>query len=156
MRDIGVTGIRGVVVGSESWQQAVLRIEKEFAKQDIFKVPYYTKKDGSLHRMVSARDYVIVVAINTTAESHRTGTANRILETFGDNDLCTIVGPLDEKTAEACADAVGQFYSIEGRTQGYPTIAEYEAAGGFHINCRHDLAIDFSVIEEYEKQGIEY
>jgi hypothetical protein len=153
MRKVGLEGVRGVIVGSDSWQQGVSRIEKEFAKQDIFKVPYYSKKTGELHRMVSARDYAITVAINTTAEAHRTGTENRILETFEDNDLVEIVGPDDDKNRDACSEAVGHIYSIEGRTQGYQTIAEYRADGGFGINCRHDMSITSAVNDEYDKIG---
>lgn len=156
MRKVGLEGTRGVVIGSDSWQQGVRKIEKLFAKQDIFEVPYYSKKTGELFRMVSAREYAVTVAINTTAEAHRTGTENRILDTFGDNDLVEIVGPNDEKNRDACSHAVGRIYSIKGKTEGYPTIAEYEAEGGFGINCRHDMSVTFEVIEEYEKQGIDF
>lgn len=151
MRKVGLENVRGVVVGSESWQQGILRIEKAFAKQDIFKVPYYSKKTGDIVRMVSAKEYAEVVSINTTAQAHRVGTANRILEAFNGEDLVEIVGPRDGRNRDACEHAIGHIYSLEGKTKGYPLISEYISAGGFGINCRHDYSVTFNVINKYEK-----
>lgn len=155
LREVGLSNVKGIVFGDTAWNKAMRDMTKELASKDIFKIPYYSK-DGSVKCYVEAKKYAEMVARTTSAEAFREGSKNSILETFEGNDLVEITGPLDDKTREVCAEALGKIYSLEGITEGYPLIEEYESNGGFGVNCRHDIGISSKVIEEYEKNNIDY
>lgn len=44
-------------------------------------------------------------------------------------------------TCDVCADWEGEILSITGETSGYPTLAQAEADGLFHPNCRHAVNV---------------
>lgn len=153
LREAGLTNIKGVVVGDTTWKQAAKALEKELAKKDIFKVPYYTK-DGKIKCYVGAQDYSQMVARTTTSEAFREGTKNSILDTF-EGDLVEIVGG-GSNECDACSALVGKIYSLEGKTEGFPLIDEAEAEGLFHPNCTHSFAVTEDVIKTYDDNGIDY
>ena len=150
LRKMGLASIRGTVGGYESVGQAKIKLREQI-KSKIG--GYVTYKDG---KQVPAKVYAEMVARTSTAECHRMATQNRILQTFDNNDLVEIVGPLDEKNRPACENAVGKVYSLEGLTAGYPLLSEYIADGGFGVNCRHDSAVTSKVISEYKKKNINF
>jgi hypothetical protein len=154
LREAGITNVRGIVVGDTTWKNAAKAIEKELASKDIFKVPYYTK-DGDIKCYVGAKDYSQMVARTTTAEAMREGTKNSILDTFENNDLVQIVGG-GSNECDDCAALVGNIYSLEGLTEGFPLIDEAEAAGLFHPNCTHSFAVTEDVIKTYDDNNIDY
>lgn len=154
LRKLGLTNTEGVIIGKKTWQQGARALEKNIGKYGNFKVPYY-KKNGDLHCLVDAKKYSQMVARTTTAEAHRMGTADRIKETFDNNDLVEIIGNSTFANSP-CIPFEGQILSLEGRTEGYITIDQAKADGLFHPNCIHDYSVTFKVIEEYEQKGIKY
>ena len=154
LREMGLKYSRDVVVGSRSWQQGMRDFQKDFAKNGIFKVPYYTKS-GDLHALVNVRDYASLVARTTTAETYRRGAQNSILETFDGNDLVQIIG-ISEFPNSPCVPYQGRILSLTGKTEGYTTLDEAESNGLFHVNCIHHFAVTLDVINEYERKNIDY
>lgn len=153
LREVGLTNIKGVVVGDTTWKQATKALEKELAKKDIFKVPYYTK-DGKIKSYVNAGDYSKMVARTTSGQAFREGTKNSILDTF-DGDLVEIVG-VSSFPKSPCIPFEGKVLSLEGKTEGYMLISEAESEGLFHPNCVHSFAVTESVIKTYEGNNIDY
>lgn len=54
-------------------------------------------------------------------------------------------------TCDKCAPWNGKILSLTGETPGYPTMAEAEAAGLFHPNCRHTYGL---YVEESEEERL--
>lgn len=154
LRSLGLDNVKGIVVGDTTWTKAAKQLEKELNKNDIFKVPYYTK-DGTIKCFVEAKDYSQMVARTTSAEAFREGTKNSVLETFDGNDLVEIVGG-GSNPCDDCEALVGNIYSLEGQTEGFPLIDEAEAEGLFHPNCTHSFAVTESVIKTYDDNNIDY
>lgn len=68
-------------------------------------------------------------------EARNRGLINRMVE--NDYDLVQVS---DHNTShEACAVWEGEILSATGATPGYPTVADAEAAGLFHPNCKHAI-----------------
>lgn len=150
LRKTGIEGIADVAVGSSSWQKAAREIRDKIIQEADFKVPYY-KKDGSLSRFVSAQDYAKLVARTTTAHTLRQGAKDRILDNFdGEFDLVMILGRSTFPNSP-CIPFEGKILSLEGIVKGYPTIAEAEAEGLFHVNCIHSFGVTDEVMEIYNK-----
>jgi len=68
-------------------------------------------------------------------EARNIGMANRMVE--NQYDLVQVTDHMDE--CELCRPWEGKILSLTGNTPGYPTLAEAEAAGLFHPNCRHAI-----------------
>ena len=154
LRKVGISNVRGVVTGNTTWQQAIRGIRQDFAKQEIFKVPYYTK-DGNISRLVDMRDYAELVARTTSAEAYREGAKNSIIETFGTNDLVQINGG-SANECDVCGTWDGQIVSLTGLTEGFPTLDEAEAEGWGHPNCKCHYAVTLDVLDTYNEKNIDY
>lgn len=129
-RQLSLEAVRGSVIGYDTWRTAAKRLREDLARQGI---TGFTDRAG---RRWSMRSYTEMVGRTVTAEAHRMGTANRILE--HGIDLVRITG--HEGPCEMCGPWEGRILSLTGRTPGYPTLAEAEASGLFHPNCRHAMA----------------
>lgn len=70
-------------------------------------------------------------------EARNRGLANRMVE--NDYDLVQVSN--HATTHLACAVWEGKVLSVTGNTPGYPTVAEAEAAGLFHPNCKHAINV---------------
>lgn len=94
-------------------------------------------------------------------EARNRGLANRIAE----NDYDLVQVSSHGGSCPICEPWEGQILSVTGETDGYPTVAEAEADGLFHPNCRHainvlipslanrtkgyDNEVDTEIIEDY-------
>jgi len=153
LRTLGLENVKGIVVGDTTWKNAAKALEKELAKKDIFKIPYYTK-DGSIKCMVNAQDYSQMVARTTSAQAFREGTKNSILDTF-EGDLVQIVG-VSSFPNSPCIPFEGQVFSLDGKTEGFDLLEEAESQGLFHPNCIHSFAVTEDVIKAYDDNNIDY
>ena len=68
-------------------------------------------------------------------EARNRGLINRMVE--NDYDLVQVSN--HNTSHEACAVWEGEILSATGATPGYPTVADAEAAGLFHPNCKHAI-----------------
>lgn len=68
-------------------------------------------------------------------EARNRGIANRMVEF--NYDLVQVSN--HRSSHDACARWEGRILSVTGATKGYPTVAEAEAAGLFHPNCKHAI-----------------
>ena len=73
-----------------------------------------------------------------TVETRNRGIANRLVE--NNYDLVQVSNH-GASACEACQEWQGKILSLTGDTKGYPTIAEAEADGLFHPNCRHAINV---------------
>jgi len=87
---------------------------------------------------------------------NRTISANVARDSYNDEltdqglDLVQIIGGISSNSAKACIAYAGRIVSLTGATSGYPTLADYEGAGGFHPNCVHFTAY----VSEFTKKGL--
>lgn len=70
-------------------------------------------------------------------EARNRGLINRMVE--NGYDLVQVSSHPD--TCPICAEWQGKILSARGETPGYPTVAEAEADGLFHPNCRHAINV---------------
>jgi hypothetical protein len=69
-------------------------------------------------------------------EARNRGLINRMVENNYDLVQVSAHGATD-----VCAEWEGKILSAMGQTPGYPTVAEAEADGLFHPNCRHAINV---------------
>lgn len=149
LRKTGINGIANIVVGSSSWQKVAKEIRDKIIKDGGLKVPYYTK-DGKLARMVNAQDYARMVARTTTANCHRDGAKDRILDYFDNEfDLVKITG-ISKFPKSPCIPYQQQILSLKGIVKGYTTIEKAKENGLFHPNCIHSFSVTDKVMEIYK------
>ncbi len=70
-------------------------------------------------------------------EARNRGMINRLAE--NNYDLVQVSDHMGE--CQLCAPWEGRILSVTGATEGYPTVAEAEADGLFHPNCRHAINV---------------
>lgn len=70
-------------------------------------------------------------------EARNRGLANRVVEF--NYDLVQVSNHSSEH--EECAVWEGRILSVSGQTKGYPTVAQAEAGGLFHPNCKHAINV---------------
>lgn len=70
-------------------------------------------------------------------ETRNRGMANRMVE--NDYDLVQVSNHGSQH--EACAVWESKILSVTGNTKGYPTVAQAEASGLFHPNCKHAMNV---------------
>lgn len=87
--------------------------------------------------------YAEMLIRTKAVEARNTGMANRMVENGYDLVQVTTHGADD-----VCGDWEGKVLSLTGRTPGYPTVSDAEAAGLFHPNCKHAINV---VIPELAK-----
>lgn len=81
--------------------------------------------------------YTEMLVRTKTAEARNRGLLNRSAEL--DHDLVQVS---DHNTdCPVCGPWEGEIISLTGKTPGYPTLAEAEADGLFHPNCRHAINV---------------
>lgn len=139
-RQLALESIRGTVAGYQSWQQVARNFREKLAEKGI---TGFTDAAGRNWNMVT---YSQMVARTSTMEAHLQGTANRLLE-YG-HDLVKI--STHTGACEKCAPWQGKILSLTGKTPGYPTLADAQAAGLFHPNCRHAYGLYLPELEEGE------
>jgi len=139
-RDMALEAIRGDVAGYQTWKQTAKLYREKLAEKGITGFVDAAGKEWNL------KTYSEMVARTTTRETMIQGTANRLLE--HGHDLAEIVGGMAKNTCQICRSWVGRVISLTGETPGYPTLADARAAGLFHANCTHNIAIAGSFEEE--------
>ena len=82
-------------------------------------------------------DYIHMVALTAARNFFNLGAENAARER--DEDLMRISREVRANSCQACRDWAGQIISLTGRTPGYPTQADAEAAGIWHPHCIHFL-----------------
>ena len=82
--------------------------------------------------------YAAMIASTQLANASRGGVTNTALEYGFDVVKVTRHG----SKHDACAVWEGKQLSLTGKTPGIPTLAEAEAAGLFHVGCRHGYFVD--------------
>lgn len=83
----------------------------------------------------SLDDYTEMLIRTKAVEARNTGLKNRLVE----NGYDLVQVSSHNSDHEACRVWEGKVLSITGETKGYPTIAQAEAAGLFHPNCKHAI-----------------
>jgi len=119
-----------ILSGSSSIDQAIAQTVREWSKSGI---PSIVDKAG---RQWSTEAYAQMV-MRSTVRSVTTDTQFVRCDEYG-TDLIEISSHVDAR--EGCAPYQGKVYSRNGKTKGYPSLAETsygEPAGIFGINCRH-------------------
>lgn len=126
-RTLALENVKGTVAGYDTWQQAARNYRGQLAENGVTGFKDRTGRNWNM------RTYTQMVARTTTMQAHLQGTANRLLE----NDYDLVKVSTHSGACELCIPWQGKVLSLTGRTPGYPTIYEAEAAGLFHPNCRH-------------------
>lgn len=79
--------------------------------------------------------YAEMLIRTKSVEARNRGLANRMVENGYDLVQVTDHG----SDHPECARWEGKVLSLTGKTKGYPTVSEAEAAGLFHPNCKHAI-----------------
>lgn len=79
-------------------------------------------------------DYTEMLVRTKSVEARNTGLKNRMVENNMD-----LVQVSSHGATDVCADWEGKILSLTGATPGYPTLADAEADGLFHPNCKHAI-----------------
>ncbi len=140
-RELALENIRGTVVGYDTWKQTANKFRGELAERGV---TGFKDRSG---RMWNMRTYTEMVARTTTMEAHLEGTANRLTEQG--HDLVEVSS--HRGACPLCLPWEGQILSLTGKTKGYPTLAEAEAEGLFHPNCRHTYGLYIDLEKETGK-----
>jgi hypothetical protein len=90
-------------------------------------------------RKWNTRSYVSMVNRTATARVARDSYADTV--TQAGYDLAQILGGVVEDSHPGCIKWNGRIVSLTGATKGYPTLADAEADGLHHPNCRHYEAV---------------
>lgn len=93
--------------------------------------------------------YAEMLVRTKSVEARNKGLMNRIVE--NGYDLVQVSN--HNSSHRECAVWEGKILSSTGRTKGYPTLAEAEASGLFHPNCKHAINV---VVPELAKKTEAY
>lgn len=114
------------------------------ARKEIGKVIKTTLRQQGLDALVDKGGhswtldrYADMLYRTKVVEARNRGLINRMVE--NNYDLVQVSSHPD--TCPICAEWQGKILSARGETKGYPTVAEAEAAGLFHPNCRHAINV---------------
>lgn len=130
-RDVIFEASRQVSVGTLTRRQAAQRALNSFAQRGI---TGFVDTAGRNWDMASYTE----MAVRTTAgRAAVAGHADKLAESG--LDLVQVSDAPEE--CSICRLWEGRILSIRGRTRNYPTIADAEAAGLFHPNCRHSIGL---------------
>lgn len=80
--------------------------------------------------------YAEMLIRTKAVEARNRGMANRLAE--NDYDLVQVSS---HGATDVCADWEGKILSVTGQTEGYDTVADAEADGLFHPNCKHAINV---------------
>jgi hypothetical protein len=128
-RNVIAAGVGDVLTGTTTGQSAVQRALNEFADRGIAGFVDSAGKKWTL-------DSYATMAVRTGVMKASTAGKRDRFEASGE-DLVIV-----SDHAESCPDCnewEGRVLSLTGKTPGYPTLADAEAADLFHPNCRHEL-----------------
>lgn len=79
--------------------------------------------------------YGEMLARTKLTQAHNIGVSNTMAEQGYD----LVMVSQHWGACELCTPHEGRIYSVRGATKGYPTVAEAEADGLFHPNCKHTM-----------------
>lgn len=158
LRKIGLEGVEGVVIGSDTWTQAAKKIKNDILAEGVLKVPYYNK-NGDVVKMVKADTYAKMVARTTTAQTMREAQKDSVKDIFGDDgDLVEILGNSSDPDSP-CIPFEGKILSLNGDTDDKiiaslgglygGLLADAEAEGLFHPNCIHSMGVTAVIANAY-------
>jgi hypothetical protein len=119
---------KGMTAG-ESLQDVRKAIKGVLKEQGLDALKDKSGKSWTLDR------YAEMLFRTKVVEARNRGLINRVAE--NGYDLVQVSSHLT--SCPICAPWQGQILSISGQTEGYPTVAEAEADGLFHPNCRHAI-----------------
>ena len=128
-RDVIAANVGDLLTGTTTGQSAVQRALNEFADRGISGFVDSAGKKWTL-------DSYATMAVRTGVMKASTAGKRDRFEASG-YDL-VIVSDHSESCPD-CNEWEGRVLSLTGKTKGYPTLAEAEAADLFHPNCRHEI-----------------
>lgn len=117
------------IIGGEALKDVKNGIKSVIQEQGVTMFIDRGGKSWSLDR------YTEMLFRTKAVEARNRGLANRMAEY--EYDLVQVSDHLGE--CELCRPWEGRILSVTGATKGYPTVAEAEANGLFHPNCRHAI-----------------
>jgi|SRR3990167_3364282 len=114
------------------------------ARREVGKVIKSTLREQGLDALIDKGGhkwtldrYADMLFRTKVVEARNRGLINRMVE----NDYDLVQVSSHSNTCPICAVWQGKILSARGQTQGYPTVAEAEADGLFHPNCRHAINV---------------
>lgn len=128
-RDEITQSIATSVISGEARRDAAIRIKGILADRGLPALKDRAGRSWSLDR------YSSTVYRTKVVQSRNYGFANRLVE----NGYDLVQVSTHAGSCELCRPWEGKILSITGRTEGYPSLAEAEASGLFHNNCRHAI-----------------
>lgn len=142
----GVSRSANLLLGKATREQITFKMAKGMTAgeslQDVRKTIKGVLKEQGLDalkdksgRTWTLDRYAEMLFRTKAVEARNRGLINRVLE--NGFDLVQVSSHLT--SCELCAPWQGQILSMTGETPGYPTVAEAEADGLFHPNCRHAI-----------------
>ena len=130
-RSVALEHSKGSVIGYQATMQTAKRIREDLASRGI---TGFVDKAGHEWDM---RRYAKVLAQETTNQSFRQGTINRLQEHGHDLvRLSSHSGPCPR-----CDPWQGRTMSLSGSDPDYPAVDEARASGVFHVGCLHVLSL---------------
>jgi hypothetical protein len=126
-RQAGLNALQQATILGETRRAATKRMVDELLEKGVTAFVDKGGTNWSLGR------YAEMVARTTSREATNQGLQNRLAERG--HDLVEISS--HGGACELCAPWEGKVLSLSGKTEGYETVADAEAAGLFHPNCVH-------------------
>lgn len=130
-RQVALEHAKGSVIGYQTTNQVAKRIREDLAERGITGF-----KDKAGHEW-DMRRYAKVLAQETTNQSFRQGTINRLQEKG--HDLVRLSS--HSGSCPKCTPWQGRTMSLSGRDGEYPSVDEARGAGVFHVGCLHVLSL---------------
>lgn len=130
-RDVIFSATRGISVGTQTRLGAAQRALNSFADRGI------TGFVDSAGRNWDMASYTEMAVRTTSGRAVVAGHADKL--SAEGLDLVQVSDAPEE--CRICRPWEGRVLSLRGRTEGYPTLQEAEAAGLFHPNCRHSIGL---------------
>jgi hypothetical protein len=130
-RSVTLEHAKGSVIGYQTTRQTAKRIREDLAERGITGF-----KDKAGHEW-DMRRYAKVLAQETTNQSFRQGTINRLQEKR--HDLVRI--STHSGACSKCAPWEGRTLSLSGGDEDYPSLDEARGAGLMHVGCLHVISL---------------
>jgi hypothetical protein len=130
-RTVALEHAKGSVIGYATTKNVAKRIREDLAERGI---TGFVDKAGHEWDM---RRYAKVLAQETTNQSFRQGTINRLQEKG--HDLVRLSS--HSGSCPKCSPFEGRTFSLSGTDLEFPSIEEARAGGVFHVGCLHVLSL---------------
>jgi hypothetical protein len=130
-RSVALENSKGAVIGYQTTRQAAKKIRDDLAQRGI---TGFVDKAGHEWDM---RRYAKVLAQETTNQSFRQGTINRLQEKG--HDLVRLSS--HSGSCPRCTPFEGRTFSLTGTDSEFPSIEEARGGGVFHVGCLHVLSL---------------